>query len=107
MKYIALLAFLLAVAVPAWADEKFNAMDVDKDGKVSWEEFKKTYPGMTRAAFDMIDVAQDGYISLEEWDIFSKSHKRGMSGPEGQGHTNAPSMPSHGGSQPLITPPVK
>lgn len=107
MKYIALIGLILAWAVPAWADAKFDAMDTDKDKKVTWEEFQKAYPNMTRAAFDMIDTAQEGYISPEEWDVFMKSHRRSMS-QEGQGERQAPStpsMPSHGGAQPLITPP--
>ena len=108
MKRIVLAALLLALAVPALADEKFGAMDADKDQKITWDEFKAAHPGMTRAAFDMIDADKNGYLSHEEWDAFVQSHRRGMmGGQEGGGQPGAQPPQSHGGSKPLITPPAK
>lgn len=104
MKRIVLTALLLALAVPALADEKFDAMDANKDAKVTWEEFKAAYPAMTRAAFDMIDADKNGYLTHEEWDAFVQSHRRSMMGGQ-EGGAQPPQ--SHGGSKPLITPPAK
>lgn len=42
----------------------FNEMDVNKDGKVSLEEFTAN---MERAAFDKLDKNKDGFITPDEW----------------------------------------
>lgn len=115
-KAVFLLAAALLLAAPAKADdEKFTRMDADKDKAVSWEEFHQAYPGMQRHAFDAIDTNKDGKISPEEWAAFRKTHSmggQGMGGMGGQGMGGGKMMPppahnpSEGGAKPLITPPV-
>lgn len=70
------LCLLLIEAVPALAEDtapttdaakKFVRMDADKNGKVTWEEFRKTYPGLSQNVFDALDADRDGGISIEEW----------------------------------------
>lgn len=70
------LSLVLAGAVPAVAADtapttdaakKFSQMDADKNGKVTWEEFRKTYPGLSQNVFDALDADKDGGISIEEW----------------------------------------
>lgn len=80
-------------ARPEYADEKggpqvvqdrFQAMDTDKDGKVSREEFFARYSQMKDAAFDSIDSDKDGSISPEEWVKFAAGHQ-GSDSKAGQG----------------------
>lgn len=74
------------------ASERFDQMDADKDGKVTWAEFSAYYPNMREAAFAMIDVSADGFIDRDEWIGFSAGHAGGGMGksmpvtpPQGQG----------------------
>jgi hypothetical protein len=72
--------FILAVAIvigsasTAVADDRFDRMDVNKDGKVTWEAFEATHPGMRKEAFDTIDTNQDGFITRDEWEEFRSGH---------------------------------
>lgn len=112
MKHIPLaLLCLLFLAVPALANDKFNAMDANKDGSVSWEEFQTTYPSMKREAFDAIDVNKDGGISLEEWIMFTARHQEGRMGSPGMkgmppGMGGDRNEGGHMTPAPLITPPA-
>jgi len=70
-----------AQARPEMADQatvtgRFAAMDTNKDGKVSPEEFFAAYPHMKEGAFAAIDTDRDGLLSLDEWLAFFKSHGR-------------------------------
>ena len=58
------------------AADRFSAMDTNKDGKVSPEEFFAAHPNMRAAAFAAIDTDRDGFISLAEWEAFIKGHGR-------------------------------
>ena len=70
------LCLFLIEAVPALAAntapttdaaKKFSQMDTDKNGKVTWEEFQKAYPGLSQSVFDALDADKNGGISVEEW----------------------------------------
>jgi len=67
------------------ADERFKSMDTDNKGFVSFEDFQKRYPNMQRPAFDAIDSNKDGQISLEEWRTFFQGHGMGAQMPP-RGH---------------------
>ena len=63
---------------------RFAAMDTDKDGKLSREEFFKAQPNMKDAAFEAIDADKDGFISSGEWEGFAMGH--GKDGTAGDPH---------------------
>ncbi len=69
---VILLASLLVVSsVPGWADEAkdhicFRALDADKDGRVTFEEFAKHY-GTDEARFKAADADQDGQLTHDEY----------------------------------------
>ncbi len=48
--------------------ERFKAMDVNKDGKVTFDEFKKVkHPhGNTKEVFKAKDKNNDGYLTMDE-----------------------------------------
>lgn len=90
----------------AGGGSRFDAVDTDKNGSLSPEEFKKGFPNMTDAAFSAIDADKSGGISHEEWAAFMWEHAMGKAGgPRGGG------MPPAGeaapGGLPLVTPPSR
>lgn len=97
------------------AEARFTAMDANKDGKLSREEFFAAQPQMKEGAFVAIDSDNDGFITLKEWNDFAAGHGKsgGMGGmpPAAPGHASEGSsgtVPAPGGSgQPpaLIMPP--
>lgn len=96
------------------APDKFAQMDTNKDGTVSWEEFRVTYPQMQQAAFDGIDANKDKSINREEWDAFLAQHSMGrantpggMGGGMGMPPKAKSDMKGEGGPPPMITPPAK
>ena len=106
-----------AQANPAATDapkvDKFELMDTNKDGKVSYEEFKAYFPNMREEAFAVIDKNGDKAINRAEWDEFVSNHSSGhmggsmgnMMGGQG-GMPGNPMMPSPGSADmPLVTPP--
>lgn len=70
------------------AQERFTAMDADKDRHISRKEFFAAQPDMKDSAFEAIDTDRDGLISVEEWAQFTAGHGRGTQ----------VSMPPHGGN---------
>jgi hypothetical protein len=85
-------------------------MDTGNTGFVTFEDFQRRYPNMQRPAFEAIDVDRDGRISLEEWRTFFHGH--GMAGamPPGHGTDGRMPPPGQGAGQdgrPLILPPAK
>ena len=52
-------------------------MDTNKDGKVTYEEFKVFFPDMREEAFTVIDKNGDKVIDRVEWDTFVKNHAAG------------------------------
>lgn len=120
--HIALVAVLClwatsALANPAATDagkaDKFVMMDTNKDGKVSYEEFKAYFPNMREEAFAVIDKNGDKFIDRAEWDEFVSNHSSGhmggsmgnmMGGQNGMG--GSAMMPTPGNADmPLVTPP--
>ena len=106
-----------AQANPAATDapkvDKFELMDTNKDGKVSYEEFKAYFPNMRDEAFAVIDKNGDKVIDRAEWDEFVSNHSSGhmggsmgnMMGGQGGMPGNA-MMPTPGSADmPLVTPP--
>ena len=101
------------------AEARFAAMDANKDGKLSREEFFAAQPQMKEGAFTAIDSDNDGFITLKEWNDFAAGHGKsgGMGGmppatpghaPEGSsGAAPAPDAAPGGSGQPpaLIMPP--
>jgi len=86
------------------ADERFRLMDADNHGFITFEEFQKRYPSMQRPAFDAIDTNKDGRISLEEWRTFFEGH--GMMGAMPPGRMPPPGHGAdQEGGTPLILPP--
>lgn len=106
-----------AQANPAATDagkvDKFVMMDTNKDGKVSYEEFKAYFPNMREGAFAVIDKNGDKFIDRAEWDEFVSNHSSGhMGGSMGNmmggqnGMDGSAMMPTPGNADmPLVTPP--
>lgn len=102
------LAFTLALPFPVQsmpgqaqsmpdAADRYDAMDANKDSRVTWDEFEKVIPSMKKEAFDTIDANNDTALSREEWNGFRQTHgmKQGAI-PQGQPTEQA---------KPLIMPP--
>jgi len=106
-----------AQANPAAAEggkvDKFEMMDTDKDGKVTYEEFRTCFPNIREEAFTVIDKNGDKAIDRVEWDEFVANHSSGHMGGSmgnmmgGQGGMPGNStMPMPGSADmPLVTPP--
>jgi len=96
---IVLTGTVTAEARPEMAGEtsasRFAAMDADKDGKLSREEFFKAQPNMKDAAFAAIDADGDGFISIAEWEGFAKGH--GSDGAAGDPHKQSGAPAGMGG----------
>jgi Ca2+-binding EF-hand superfamily protein len=52
----------------------FENMDANKDGRVSWEEFKAYFPQAEPRVFSAIDLNKDGAIDHDEWHSFKAAH---------------------------------
>ena len=53
---------------------KMGDMDGNDDGVITYEEFDQYYSKNVRAIFDALDSDKDGTISSEEWKIFLDIH---------------------------------
>lgn len=60
----------------AMAEASFAALDEDKNGIVSSEEFFKGFPNMRETAFAAIDRDDDKGITLVEWKAFYVGHSQ-------------------------------
>jgi hypothetical protein len=89
------------------AEARFTAMDANRDGRVSREEFFAALPTMKEAAFAAIDEDGDGFLTLEEWSRFASGH--GREDPHsGDNAQPAPPAPSRDRKTPeLLLPPAK
>lgn len=65
--------------------DRFTVMDTDKDGKVSRLEFTTALPNMRDTAFDAMDENKDGFLTLEEWQKAMAEHMRMSMPPTGMG----------------------
>jgi hypothetical protein len=52
----------------------FGNMDPNKDGKVSWQEFKVFFPKAEEKVFSAIDLNKDGAIDHDEWHDFKAAY---------------------------------
>jgi Ca2+-binding EF-hand superfamily protein len=67
---LAAIAILLSCTF-SFAEEEvkhicFRSVDADKDGKVTFQEFKKVF-GDDRSKFDAVDLNKDGMLSHDEY----------------------------------------
>ena len=94
LRSLTLLAFagLCLAATPAearpenagqTAQSRFAAMDENKDGSLSREEFFKALPSMREEAFGAIDTDAGGTISVAEWNAFFSNHGKPAEGEQG------------------------
>lgn len=86
---------------PSHINDRFDAMDTDKDGKVVLEEFRVAFPNMNEKAFGVIDINGDNGIDRAEWFEFTEGHARGSM--PGKMERGAPMNNIPG--DPLIPPP--
>ncbi|GBC62718.1 hypothetical protein DENIS_3695 [Desulfonema ishimotonii] len=49
-------------------------LDTSSDDTLSWEEFSARFPGKDRGVFDAIDTDKSGSVSREEWHSFKSAH---------------------------------
>ncbi|MEO5914362.1 MAG: EF-hand domain-containing protein [Luteolibacter sp.] len=60
--------------------KQFQALDTNKDGKVSYAEFLKApmakKSSNPRALFEKIDTSGDGYITVNEWRDYRLKNKK-------------------------------
>jgi hypothetical protein len=52
----------------------FGDMDPDRDGKVTWKEFKAYFPKSDEKAFSAIDLNKDGGVDHDEWHAFKAAY---------------------------------
>ena len=101
LRSLSLLAFagLCLAATPAQArpemagqtaQSRFDAMDENKDGGLSREEFFKALPSMREEAFGAIDTEANGSISMAEWNAFFSNHGKPAEGEQGMGGMGQP-----------------
>lgn len=78
-------------------EARFDAMDADKNGQVSREEFFAAQPNMKEGAFAAIDADGDGALTIKEWKDFAAGHGK----DSGAGATGGmPAMPPSGSGAP-------
>jgi Ca2+-binding EF-hand superfamily protein len=49
-----------------WMRDRLRKADLNRDGKVSFDEARQRIPGMTRERFDRLDRNGDGYLTQED-----------------------------------------
>ena len=59
-------------------DRSFDRADADRDGFVSWGEYRDSWRDGSRGHFSRMDRDGDGSIGRDEWDQFEdrRSHRR-------------------------------
>lgn len=62
------------------ARASFNKADTNKDENLTKEEFMAAFSGMKDEAFAAIDTDKDGKISRQEWQAFAINHSMGRNG---------------------------
>ncbi len=56
-----------------------DAMDTNRDGKVSFDEYSAFHTEKLRWSFNALDTNNDASISADEWEMFLKMHGMGKS----------------------------
>lgn len=94
---------------PLTAEDRFDVMDIDHDGKVVIEEFRAAYPNMNEQAFVIIDKNGDKGIERAEWIAFTANHGRDEQS-RGAPMNNIPGdpmiPPPDSSDLPLVRPPL-
>lgn len=92
------------------AQDRFDVMDIDHDGKVTLEEFSAASPNMNEQAFVLIDKNGDKGIERAEWIEFMQNHGRSAAEPKGAPLNNIPGDPMippvDSSDLPLVRPPL-
>ena len=102
--YAILISIMLAAAVPgAWAgsdaghgamtggmdlkkyDVKFNSLDADADGALSFDEYNAHFKDPDQKIFDALDTDGSGAVEQMEWHNFKSAHGMAGSGKGGKG----------------------
>jgi len=52
----------------------FGDMDNNRDGKVTWQEFKTYFPKVDEKEFSTIDLNKDGAVDHDEWHMFKAAY---------------------------------
>lgn len=78
-------------------EEVFTKLDIDADGNITLEEFKKGPkaqgdPAKAEEIFKKIDINSDGNVTIEEFKAHRPPHGPGKGGP-GKGGPGAPPPP--------------
>ena len=60
-------------------DRRFERMDANRDGVVTYDEMQRAATQRTRKRFDALDANRDGVVTREEADLAKK--RRGARGP--------------------------
>lgn len=67
MRKILAAAAIVAFASPAFAQLDFDAVDVNADGVVTWEELQAAVPDATEEQFQAADLDGSGDLDREEF----------------------------------------
>ena len=90
--------------LPDNGEARFQALDADQDGRVSWDEFHRLNTSITRQGFDTIDSDKNGFLSLDEWKSFTLAHGMGVAMPSTS--SSLPAREAVPPRMPLVMPPA-
>ena len=107
MKRFFFTALFVLMVSPTVAADRFEQMDTNEDGSVTWEEFSAALPSMKQKAFETIDADKDGRLSRMEWSAFSSQHGMKMNGSamSATPSENPGQSVTEPGRMPLVKPP--
>lgn len=88
------------------ARASFTKADINKDDSLSQDEFMAAFSGMKPEAFAAIDTDRDGKISRQEWQNFAISHSAGM-GQQNMAMPPQQAAPAAPQGLPMVTPPAQ
>lgn len=61
-----------------WRQDRFNAMDTNNDGKVSYEEYMAYHQKLSEERFKSMDADGDGFVTQEEHQEAAKKFRGKM-----------------------------
>ena len=77
--------YVLAQDRPApggWKHDKFDAMDTNNDGKISYEEYMAYHQKLSEERFKSLDADGNGFVTHEEYqkarELRGKKRRKGM-----------------------------